>query len=268
MLLTCKENMIQGLNMSEVCRKVKDAGFDGIDLMGGVLKQQLIEVKSALRDTGLVSAAVYGQLGKAGSSLIDLTAAARVQALDLFKERIELAAEVGAGRLIFVPRFGKSELRPEASDWVLITMLDELAEWAAGIPVTLIMEPLNRRESEFLHDPLKGLALVSEVGRPNVKTMIDTYHMFVEQQDVTDVTAQLGSALGLVHLSDSERKLPGQGVVDFQQVLHVLHKVRYDGPLGFECKEAGLTELHTSVAYIKELLADVQAAARSKEKVQ
>lgn len=261
MFLTCKENMIKAANITEVCRIVREAGFSGIDFMGGKLKDNLSESKNALLETGLSPAAVYGQLGKAGSSLIDQTAAERAASLDLFKERIELTAEVGAQRLIFVPRFGTPALRPEGAEWVLITMLDELLEWAADIPVTLVMEPLNRNQSQFLHDPLKALRITQAVNRPNLRTMVDTYHVHVEGQESANLILQLQSAISIIHISDSERKLPGRGSIDFLSVLKALKTIGFDGPIGFECNEAGAEELKASVAYLKELWAKLEAGS-------
>ncbi|TDF98119.1 sugar phosphate isomerase/epimerase family protein [Paenibacillus piri] len=256
MLLTCKENMIRAAHVSEACAIIKEAGFDGIDFMGGTMKQQLAEARQALRDTGLATSAVYGQLGQAGSSLIDQTAWERARALDLFKERIEAAAEVGAGQLIFVPRFGIPSLRAEAAEWILVTMLEELGEWAADIPVTLVMEPLNRNESQFLYDPLHALRITEAVDRSNVKTMVDTYHMDVEGQDMSALIRELDDAIAVVHASDTERKLPGLGEIDFRTVVQALKSIGYNGPVGFECKEADAADLKASVSYLRKLWAE------------
>ncbi|MBB6732330.1 sugar phosphate isomerase/epimerase family protein [Cohnella zeiphila] len=257
MYLTCKENMLPEGTLLEKCLMAKQAGFDGIDWMGGALRSRLDEAKKALRETGLAVGAVYGQLGQKGSSLIEATAAERASVLDLFKERLEAAAEVGAGRLIFVPRFGDAELKPEAADGVLLAMLDELAEWASDLPVALVMEPLNRKESRYLHDPLRALELCRTLGRPNVRTMIDTYHMAEEKQDIAGAIGRLPPYLGLAHLSDTGRGLPGEGGIDFGDVLRAFHAAGYDGPLGYECREAGPAELKRSVDWVRELAPDL-----------
>ena len=257
MLLTCKENMIRAAHVTEACAVVKEAGFDGIDFMGGTLRDRLAEARHALRDTGLVASSVYGQLGKAGTSLIDQTAHERARSLDLFKERIETTAEIGAQQLIFVPRFGKPALREEAAEWILITMLEELADWAKDIPVTLVMEPLNRNESQFLYNPLHALTITEAVNRPNVKTMVDTYHMHVEGQDIPGQIKTLDRAIAIVHASDTERKLPGAGEIDFRPVLQALHSINYQGPVGYECKEASLADLQASVSYVKGLWTEI-----------
>jgi len=56
--------------------------------------------------------------------------------------------------------------------------------------------------------------------------------------------------LGLVHLSDSERKLPGQGGIDFYPVLRTIRRIGYEGPLGFECAEADAAALRGSVEWL------------------
>jgi sugar phosphate isomerase/epimerase len=234
---------------------VSNAGFAGIDLMGASLKGNIAEAKAALAETGLRPATVYGQLGKAGTSLVDQTAAERAQSLDLFKERLEATAEVGADKMIFVPRFGDPALRPEALEWVLITMLDELAEWAKDMSVTLVMEPLNKGETRFVYDPLVALRIVKTVNSPRVQSMVDTYHMAVENQDMVERIRQTGEHLAIVHLSDTSRALPGQGQIDFATVLRTVKEIGYEGPMGFECKAAAEEDLRKSVNFLNDIMA-------------
>lgn len=253
MFLTCKENMIQADSPLERYQIIAESDFFGVDLMGGELGHHLAQVKSALSETGLKAASVYGQLGQAGTSLIGRTAAERAHSLDLFKKRIEATAEVGAEKMIFVPKFGDMEIRREAAEWMLITMLDELATWAKDIPVTLVMEPLNSKETRFLYDPQFAVRIVEKVNSSKVETMVDTYHMEVEQQDMELMIRETGHHLAIVHLSDVDRLLPGQGRIDFQGVLRALREIGYEGPIGFECKAATLNELKASVHLLQNI---------------
>jgi sugar phosphate isomerase/epimerase len=246
--------MVKAGSLAEICEITVQAGFKGIDFMGAELGQKLAEAKAAIANTGLIPSSVYGQLGAPGTSFVDLTAADRASAIDAFKERIEATAELGSSKLIFVPRMKPPHIRMEAADWVLITMLDEIAEWMKDIPVTLVLEPLNRKETPYIFDPLHGQRIIDLLGSPKVRTMVDTYHMEMEGQDMIERIRKIGGDMGLVHLSDTSRALPGKGQIDFPAVLKALKEIGYQGPMGFECKPATGEQLKESVDYLNGIM--------------
>lgn len=252
MFLTCQEKIVQGDTFLERARTVAEAGYAGIDLMGQGLKGRVAEVKEAVLETGLQTPAVYSQLGP-NARLLDQNSAVRVQALDVLKERLEAAAEVGADYVVFVPKRSET-VRDEAQVWLLVTILDELTAWLNDMPVTLVLEPLNREETDFLTDPEEAARIVRLVHHPRLKTMVDTYHMELESQNIPETIRNIRDVLGLVHLSDTGRSLPGRGQVDFSAVLTALQAVGYSGPMGLEGGGPyGRDDLKTCADYLKSL---------------
>ncbi|HXZ16105.1 MAG TPA: sugar phosphate isomerase/epimerase family protein, partial [Roseiarcus sp.] len=51
-----------------------------------------------------------------------------------------------------------------------------LADFAADRGINLCLEVLNRFENHVLNTAEEGVAFVREVGKPNVKVMLDTFH--------------------------------------------------------------------------------------------
>lgn len=49
--------------------------------------------------------------------------------------------------------------------------------------ITILIEPLNRLESNIINTVKEGLALMREVDRPNIKLLADYYHMALEKED-------------------------------------------------------------------------------------
>jgi D-psicose/D-tagatose/L-ribulose 3-epimerase len=61
--------------------------------------------------------------------------------------------------------------------------VSSLADFAADRGVTLCLEVLNRFENHVLNTAEEGVAFVREVGKPNVKVMLDTFHMNIEEDN-------------------------------------------------------------------------------------
>jgi sugar phosphate isomerase/epimerase len=61
--------------------------------------------------------------------------------------------------------------------------LQSAGELARSKGIVIAIEPLRRPDSNIINTGAEGLRLVHEVNHPNVKTMIDYYHMRSEKED-------------------------------------------------------------------------------------
>jgi D-psicose/D-tagatose/L-ribulose 3-epimerase len=257
--LSCLETMLGDGPLAERFERARAAGFDGIDLRGDRLGPMVDEVRRLAERTGLEVPTVYGRLRV---PLVAATAAERAQAMDIVRRRLRHAAVVGAGSLIVVPVFGEARFDldwpggVEQAELALLAIeLRELAHDAASSRVAILLEPLNRAETHLLRSPAATAELARRIGSRWVATMADTYHMDLEGQDGVMEMRRAGDQLRLVHLSDRERRLPGEGGIDFARLLTGLEAQGYAGYLGFECRGAfGLDRLRHSVCFVRGLL--------------
>lgn len=113
-------------------------------------------------------------------------------------------------------------------------ILAQVADTAAQSGITLGLEVVNRYESNVLNTASQGVELCRRIGRPNVKVHLDTYHMHIEESDVTSAIRDTGEQLGYVHIGDSHRGYLGSGNVDFTAVFRALVFSGYTGPITFE----------------------------------
>ena len=105
---------------------------------------------------------------------------------------------------------------------------------AARSCVTVLLEPLNRYECDYLNRLEDGAAIAAEIGAPNLKLLADTFHMNIEEPDIAASLRAAGSLVGHVHLADSNREAPGHGHLDIAGVLDALHGIGYQGYLSLE----------------------------------
>lgn len=103
---------------------------------------------------------------------------------------------------------------------------------------TLIIEPLNRKESNQCNHVADGVRLARRTGLANVKGLADFYHVDEEQEPLAAV-AEFGSELAHVHLADTGRMNPGTGSYDYATFFGHLKRAGYSGRLSCECGVIG-----------------------------
>ncbi|MCL4396665.1 MAG: sugar phosphate isomerase/epimerase [Chloroflexi bacterium] len=113
-------------------------------------------------------------------------------------------------------------------------VLGEIASEARALQVTLLLEPINRYETNYVNTVEDALQLARDVGEPNVKLLLDTFHMNIEEVSVADAIRLAGPELAYVHLADSNRRAPGCGHTDFAAVSAALVETGFDGYIGME----------------------------------
>jgi sugar phosphate isomerase/epimerase len=132
-----------------------------------------------------------------------------------------------------------------------------LARHAESLGRSILLEPLNRYESNVLPQQVDGARIVRAVGGAGIRLMSDVFHMHIEEPDLPAAIRACSDVIGHVHLADNTRKEPGSGCLDFRSVLRALRDTGYSGFLAFECGLTGPPDevLPRSVAYLRALIA-------------
>jgi len=115
-----------------------------------------------------------------------------------------------------------------------VESLQKVARRARELGVTLCVEPLNRFETYFLNTQEDAALLIGEIGEPNVRVHYDTFHANIEEKNPVKALKALGTRAGHVHVSESDRGIPGTGHVDWRGTLLALREIGYDGWLTIE----------------------------------
>jgi D-psicose/D-tagatose/L-ribulose 3-epimerase len=112
--------------------------------------------------------------------------------------------------------------------------LREVAAVAADLGITLVLEVLNRFETFMFNTVAEAQAFLQQIDHPAVKLQLDTYHMNMEEDNLADAIRQAGALLGHFHCAASNRKLPGQGHIDWPSIKAALDEVGYQGGMVIE----------------------------------
>jgi D-psicose/D-tagatose/L-ribulose 3-epimerase len=118
---------------------------------------------------------------------------------------------------------------PTKDEWKwAVESMQQVAEHAATVGVTLGVEYLNRFECYLLNTAADGKKFCGDVNHPNCKMMYDTFHAHIEEKNITKAIYALKDCLAHVHISENDRSTPGKGNVRWPQNFDTLHKIGYD----------------------------------------
>ena len=73
------------------------------------------------------------------------------------------------------------------------------------------------------------------LGSAQIGLHLDTFHMNIEEVSIEEALRASAKRLLHIHLSDSNRWVPGLGHLNFHSILSTLREIGYQGYLGLEC---------------------------------
>jgi sugar phosphate isomerase/epimerase len=103
----------------------------------------------------------------------------------------------------------------------------------------VLLEPINRYESRYLNRIADNIRIIDAVAHPNAGLLPDTFHMSIEEADMGKALIEAGHRIAHVHLGDSNRLLPGHGLLNWPDIFDALNTVGYDGYVNLECSTTG-----------------------------
>lgn len=113
-----------------------------------------------------------------------------------------------------------------------------------GSPGVVLVEPLARglNGAYPLETAEDALSVIDEAGAPNLRLLLDTFHLARNGEDLLGLIASYAERIGHVQLADApDRGEPGSGTVDFAAVGAALHSSGYAGTVAAEYKPTGET---------------------------
>lgn len=172
-----------------------------------------------------------------GLTLSAADAEIRARAVERLQGHVELAAELGSAVTIgsVSGKLGScegAERRVRRSQ--ALECLAEVCRAAGRLGVTLLLEPLNRYENDYINTLAEGMRVAAEIGASNLRLLADTFHMNIEEVDLAASLRAAGASIGHVHLADTNRQAPGHGHLDVTGVLETLAETGYQAYLSFE----------------------------------
>jgi D-psicose/D-tagatose/L-ribulose 3-epimerase len=116
----------------------------------------------------------------------------------------------------------------------VIPTLSELAKFAKEYGVSLLLEPLNRYSTQYCSNAHDAISIAERVNQENFAVMLDTFHMNIEEDTFEEAITSSKKLLRHMHFADNNRKMPGEGHIDFREIVRSLGNINYQKYVSFE----------------------------------
>jgi len=225
-------------DLSTGIRKAWELGYDGVELaLANAEEINVAAINSLIKKYGIeIPVISTGRVfSEAHLWFTHPEEKIRDKAIQRMKDIIEIASQCKANVNIGRVRGNIPENRPrkEAEERFFSTLM-ECSDFAALRGVQLLLEPVNRYETNFINSLEESVEIVDKLNRENIKLMPDTFHMNIEDASIVDSVKKAGDKIGYVHFADSNRWPPGQGHLNFSQIIAALKEIGYEGYITVE----------------------------------
>jgi len=165
----------------------------------------------------------------------------RRRGIDYLKRIIEMVSIMGGKKLSGILYAAWNPVLPERDfDKAAFTersveSMKKVIKTAEDFGVYCNVEVVNRFEQFILNTCKEAVDYLKMVDSPNIKILLDTYHMNIEEDSIEDAIIKAGNTLGHLHIGENNRKLPGQGGhIPWDEVVHGIKKINYEGNIVME----------------------------------
>ncbi len=214
--------------------KVAKLGFDILEINASSLSEysdkKINELKKRAKDNNIILTAGYGPIPEHNICIEDK----RNKILDWYKKVFsnmqKLNINIIGGALYSYWPVDYSKTINKEEDWKkAIDGIRMLASLADKYNINICCEVLNRFENYLLNTSKEAVSFVKEVNLSNVKIMLDTFHMNIEEESFNKAIKEAGKYLGHFHLGEANRRLPGEGRMPWNEILDALIQIDYNG---------------------------------------
>jgi D-psicose/D-tagatose/L-ribulose 3-epimerase len=136
----------------------------------------------------------------------------------------------------------------EAEYDAIARALKPVARRASDYGMSLGLEPCNRYETHLLNTAAQARALIDRIEEPAVMIHLDTYHANIEEKSFADALADGAGRVRYVHLSESDRGVPGSGNVHWRSVMTALKGAHFSGDLVIESFVTSMPQLAAALS--------------------
>ncbi|KGO94943.1 sugar phosphate isomerase/epimerase family protein [Flavobacterium subsaxonicum] len=214
-------------------QKTAQAGFDMIEiLLPNSMDFDAAAVKKQLRENNLDVACSLNLPKEAHIPFYPK------EALALMQKGLDKAAGVEATFLGGVLHGGigvfSGNPLTDAEKGIITDVWGQAAAYADKLGITIGIEPINRYESYVCNTAANVIELIAKTGAANLAVHLDTFHMNIEENNFYDPVIQSGALLKHIHITESNRGMPGEGTVNWDELFRGLEAINFEGNLVLE----------------------------------
>ena len=232
----------QGLE--DALEKSAQHGYRTIEF--AYLRPELFDLDRLARKAQSLDMEIGVTMGLPRDKDVSSTDAGTVKAGKLMlADAVRAVRDIGGNKLggILYSAHTKYDRQPTPDGWKnSVEAIAETAEIASDAGVDIVLEVVNRFESNLLNTTAQGLKFLDETGRDDVRLHLDTFHMNIEEANPAAAIRLAGDKLGYFHIGESNRGYLGDGVIDFDRIFDALLDIEYQRDIVFESFSAAVVD--------------------------
>jgi len=242
---------------------VEVAPFTLADSVTEIDAQRRRDLRKSAQAAGVPVIGLHWLLVKpAGLYITTPDDAVRNRTADYFVELIRFCADLG-GTVMVLGSPKQRNLLPgitkERALGYAQGVFERILPEAARCGVTVAIEPLTPRETNFINTAEDGIELIERLKHPNFRLHLDVKAMSgSETRPLPEVLTSSAKYLHHVHANDPNLLGPGMGEVDHRPIVRALKEIGYKGYLSvevFDYRPGPETIARQSINYLRQVMA-------------
>lgn len=266
----CNEGF-KGWSFEKTVSYVASIGYEGIEIAPFTLADSVRDISSQerakLKDSAdrhdLEIIGLHWLLASPeGLSLSSPDKAIREKTTEYLKELINLCGDLD-GKVMVLGSPGQRRVFPGCTyevtwDWVKEAFA-EVLPLAKQRNVTIALEPLSRKETDFVNTCAEGIKMIEEIDHPNFKIHLDVNAMSDEDKPIAQIITSAKDYLFHFHANDPNHLGPGFGEVKYEPIREALEGIGYTKYISVEAFDftPGVEVIaEKSIEYLKRIFKD------------
>ena len=268
----CQE-LYEGVAWAEQCRLIAEAGYGGIEVapfsiaadLRSVSRGVFSRMREQAAEHGLEIIGLHWLLAKtSGFYLTSPDAAVRRATAEYLSFLADVCGQLGGDVMVFGSPQQRNLLpgvsREQAVEYAA-EVFSAAAPAFAAAGVTLCLEPLTPKETDFINTCADAVQVIERVGHPAVMLHQDVKAMLGGETESIPVLIDRWRGLCRhFHVNDTNLLGPGMGAVDYHPILAALQSSGYSGWVSvevFDYSPGAQFIAESSMRYMQQVLSEL-----------
>ncbi|MFO1092001.1 MAG: sugar phosphate isomerase/epimerase family protein [Planctomycetaceae bacterium] len=241
----CQE-LFEGWDWDRQCRFIAETGYTGVEVAPFALSgppsrltpADRAQYRTIAERHGLEIIGLHWLLAKTQGFHVTSPDAAIRRATSAYLRALgDLCADLGGAIMVFGSplqrNLAEGMSRAQGLELAAEVFRDALPRIAER-GVTICMEPLTPKETNFINTCADAAELIERVGHPHFMLHQDVKAMLSEEEPIPALVHRFRQLTRHFHVNDSNLLGPGMGETDFHPILRALQETQYAGWVSVE----------------------------------